>query len=258
MPDTRRVVVTLIVLVLAANALSAQKVERLSLSVGGQPRTYRLFLPEGVHAAAVPLLMLLHGSGRDGSSLVGPWEGLARKERIALVAPDSFDRLSWNLAADGPDFLNEIIEAVKQQAPIDARRIYLFGHSAGGHHALSLGLLESEYFAAVAVHAGALGQNAAAFVQQARRKIPFALWQGTDDRVVPIQVVRASRDGLVKLGFVAELVELKGHTHDYYGRASEINPAAWAFLQKHTLPSDPVFQKYLFGKEASRLEMRCQ
>ena len=34
--------------------------------------------------------------------------------------------------------------------------MYLFGHSAGAGQALYLSLLESEYFAATAVHAGAL------------------------------------------------------------------------------------------------------
>ncbi len=47
-----------------------------------------------------PLLLLLHGSGRDAASIFDPWQSLAKKERIVLVAPDSLNRAGWNGTAD--------------------------------------------------------------------------------------------------------------------------------------------------------------
>ena len=45
-------------------------------------------------------------------------------------------------------------------------------------------------------------------------------------------------------GFKARLTEIKGHTHDYYGSAGDINKDAWAFLKDHKLAADPKFQQY--------------
>ena len=40
-----------------------------------------------------------------------------------------------------------------------------------------------------------------------------------------------------------QLTEIKGHTHDYYGSAGDINKDVWAFLKEHTLAADPKFQQ---------------
>ena len=87
--------------------------------------------------------------------------------------------------------------------------MYLFGHSGGGHHVLQLGLLESEYFAGVAAHAGALIPSFFPAIEKAPRRIPIALWIGTDDQVVPIKFVRDTYDALLEQSFPAKLTELK-------------------------------------------------
>jgi len=227
-------------------APAAQKVLKQSMSFENRPRNYYLFVPEPAPADPMPLVVLLHGSGRDGSSLAGPWQNLAKKSGFALVAPDAIERAGWDMFSDGPDFLNKVIEAVKAQARIDPRRVYLFGHSAGGHHGLALGLLESEYFAAVAVHAGILSEVSLSYAARAKRKVPFALWQGSDDRLVPAAEARNSQRALKARGFPADLTEMKGHTHDYYGRSNEINAGVWGFFAKHRLDADPVFEKIPF------------
>jgi hypothetical protein len=67
---------------------------------------------------------------------------------------------------------------------------------------------------------------------------------GTNDTLFPVESVRATRDALKSRGFPAELTEIRGHTHDYYGRAPEINTAAWSFLKQHHLDQDPAYQRY--------------
>ena len=47
-------------------------------------------------------------------------------------------------------------KTLKSKYPINPRRVYLFGHSAGASFALHMSLMESQYFAAAAIHAGAL------------------------------------------------------------------------------------------------------
>jgi poly(3-hydroxybutyrate) depolymerase len=235
-------------LLLVAVPAHAQKTTTHQVTIAGSARTYRMLSVTPGSTEPAPLIILLHGSGRDGSSQLSQWEKLGRDQRIVLVAPDSLDRQGWGLGDDGPDFLQAIVEDVKKAAPVDDRRVYIFGHSAGGHHALVMGLLESEYFAAIAVHAGTLNQSQRVFLDQARRPIPFGFWQGTNDRIVPVAAVRATRDVLQQLKFPVLYNEIQNHSHDYYSRADSINKEAWAFLKQHALTAAPVFQRYQFGR----------
>jgi len=122
--------------------------------------------------------------------------------------------------------------------------MYIFGHSAGAIHGLDLGVLESEYFAAVGVHAGIVSAELQDLLERAPRKIPMAIWVGTNDNFFPLAAVRQTRDALNAHGFNAQLTEIKNHTHDYYSSSADINKQAWAFLQQHTLAADPRFQSY--------------
>jgi poly(3-hydroxybutyrate) depolymerase len=225
------------------------KVQKLTFGSGGATRSYYLFIPDKAAAGSAPLLLLLHGSGHDGKSLIDPWLSLAKSEGIVLVAPSASDPQAWRIPQEGPDFFHDLLELVRiSNDVIDDRRMYIFGHSAGAIHGLDLGLMESEYFAAVAVHAGALSPEMAPILDMAPRKIPMAIWVGTNDNFFPLKVVRNTRDVLNARGFNAQLTEIKNHTHDYYSSSSSINKEVWAFLQQHKLAADPKFQPYQLTK----------
>jgi len=225
------------------------KPQHLSFGSGGATHGYYLFIPEKAGSGLAPLLLLLHGSGHDGKSLIDPWLSMAKSEGIVLVAPDASNPQAWRFPQEGPQLFYDLLEMLRiSHAEIDDRRMYVFGHSAGAIHGLDLGLMESEYFAAVAVHAGALSPQLAPLVPQAPRKIPMAIWVGTNDSFFPLKVVRETRDTLNGAGFDVKLTELKGHTHDYYGSSGSINKEAWAFLKDKKLASDPKYQAYNTSK----------
>jgi len=235
---------------LAPSAVTAEKIMKESIRSEGKERTYYLFVRDKISPATpVPLVVLLHGSGRNGMSLMEKWAQLAKKEGVIIVAPDALNSQGWRIPQDGPDFIHELVEELKAKYPINSRRVYLFGHSAGAGQALYLSLLESEYFAAASVHAGALGGNDdAAYIERAQRKIPIAIFVGTNDQLVPLPVVRATRDALNAQGFKSELTEIKGHTHWYYDRAPEINRTAWDFLKGHELSAEPKYEQHRFNR----------
>ena len=236
-------------LLVPAATPAADKITRETFGSGGRTRTYYLYVPETVREGTpAPLIVFLHGSGRNGSLLVDKWKDVAKKDGIILAGPDSINSKEWNMLGDGPDFIHDVVDIVSAQHPVDPKRVYLFGHSAGAMHGLMLALLESQYVAAVAVHAGALPPDTYVYADSAARKIPIAIWVGTNDAFFPLASVRATRDALVQRGIAVELTEMKGHTHDYYSRSSEINKAAWAFLKQHALTADPVFAKYEIKK----------
>lgn len=234
-------------LLLAAIPASAQQVTKEITSLGGKARAYYLFVPDKLTKdRPAPLLMLLHGSGRNGVSLVDKWKDLARKEGIILVGPDALATQGWATPVDGPDFLHDLITELQSKYPIDARRMYLFGHSAGASFALYMSLYESEYFAATAIHAGALRSDDDVIVKRAERKVPIHIAVGTVDRFFPLADVRATRDMLNSNGFNAQLVEMPGHDHWYYDLASKINAVAWTFLKDQKLADEPRYVKRTF------------
>lgn len=234
---------------LAAPASAADGITKELITSEGKKRAYYLFVPEKLAPESpAPLVVLLHGSGRNGLSLVEKWKGLAGKEKFIVVGPDASDSRGWRVPEDGPDYIHELVNALRAKYPINPRRVYLFGHSAGAGQALYLSLLESEYFAATAVHAGALNKDGHTLIPLAKRKVPIAIFVGTNDDAVPLSVVRATRDALNAAGFASELTEMKGHTHWYYDRAPEINRGAWDFLKRHELGAEPNYVKYNFRR----------
>lgn len=243
----RRVLGITLALLVAASSAAAQNITKEALEADGQTRTFSLFVPEKLEGKA-PLVITLHGSGRDGRILVDHWKSLASKEGIIVAGPDAAQRDGWNMGIDGPAFLYALTEHLKSKYPVDPKRVYLFGHSAGAIHGLAMGVLESEYFAAIAAHAGVLQQDYAPYAKQAPRKIPLGIWVGTNDRLFPVENVRQTRDALVHLGFPTNLTEINGHTHDYYSRSSGINKEVWTYLQKHRLEGEPKYQEYTINR----------
>jgi poly(3-hydroxybutyrate) depolymerase len=238
-----------IALLLPLSVFAADKATKETFGSGGKTRTYYLLVPDSAKKAeSPPLIVLLHGSGRDGKSLLDPWTPLAKKEGIVLVAPDAMTPQGWRVPDDGPDFLYDLVELIANQIDIDRRRVYIFGHSAGAGHALVMALLESEYFAAVAVHAGALPESSFPMIERATRKTPIAIWVGTNDAFFPLKVVRATRDALKAGGFRPELTEISGHTHWYYDTAGDINKKVWAFLHQFDLPNEQKYEKYSYWR----------
>lgn len=252
----------------------AQKIAKESIVSGGKKRSYYIYVPKSlqpakagaattpaptgsfsagpVTAATVPLVVLLHGSNRVGLSLAEKWNGLADKESIIIVAPDSAESSHWSVPGDGPVFIHDLVEALKTRHPINSRKVYLFGHSGGAVFALQMSLYESEYFAATAVHAGALYQESMLLVDLAKRKTPIQIQVGTIDEYFPLTTVRATRDFLNSKGFAVELVEIPKHNHWYYDVAPHINQVAWNFLKAHELPAEPRFEEYKFRAEGRK------
>jgi len=242
-------ILTILLLLSCTSVFAKDDITKELITSNGKTRAYYLYVPSTLKPGSKsPLIVMLHGSGRVGMSLVEKWKDLARKEGFIIAGPDSSDPRGWNAPKDGPAFLRDLVEELKAKYPINPRRVYLFGHSAGASFALEMSLMESQYFAATAIHAGALLAEDGDLLDSAKRKIPIFIQVGDSDQFFPLKVVRATRDLLNARGFSTELTEIAGHDHWYYDMAPKINLKAWEFLKKYELESDPVYRTFQFNE----------
>jgi poly(hydroxyalkanoate) depolymerase family esterase len=129
---------------------------------------YRLYLPTGSSRRdSMPLVVMLHGCKQDSLSFA---EGTrmnmhAEEHRCAVLYPEQSQHSNplrcWNwfeatsLAGQGDAALiAHLIDRVAQRRPIDPRRVYIVGLSAGGAMACLLAVRYSRLFAACAIHSG--------------------------------------------------------------------------------------------------------
>lgn len=246
MTPRRALAAAILAALLPGVARSAEpRIEKRTLTSREKSRAYYLYVPPGMSAdRPAPLILTLHGSGSDGRRLVEKWKDLAKKEGIVLAGPDAITPGRWASPEDGPLFLRDVVEDVRARFPIDGRRLYLFGHSAGAVFGLQMACLESEYFAAAVLHAGAIEESYYSIFDFASRKVPIAIVIGPRDKYFPMSVVRPTAEALKARGFPAVLHEIADHDHNYYARSKEINAWAWEFLSPVRLPEEAKYRVY--------------
>jgi poly(3-hydroxybutyrate) depolymerase len=229
----------------AAGAVRGTEVEKHTITSRGKQREYYLYVPPGISAEhPAPLLVTLHGSGGVGSTFPQAWKDLADKEGIVVAGPNSIESARWDPTEDGPKFVHDVAEEVRAKYPIDGRRIYLFGHSAGAVYGLQLATLESEYFAAAVMSAGAIEPAYYKIFDYADRKIPIGIVIGTKDPLFPLSLVRPVAEALKARGFPVAVDEIAGHDHNYRKRSKEINDWAWKFMSPVHLEAEPRYRDY--------------
>jgi predicted esterase len=202
---------------------------KLTFEYAGKPRSYYAFVPAS--DGPLPVVVLLHGSGRNGGIMVDLWKDLAAREHLILVAPDADDTAGWMIKMDPPSFLHAAVDQVAAKHAVDRNRIYLFGHSSGAEYALLLAILDSHYFAAIALHAGALQPENDRLFAYAGRRVPLAIWVGDRDSLFPLDIVTATKKEFESNGFPIKLTIVANHDHNYYAISNEIDAGVWDFLK---------------------------
>lgn len=222
-----------LLLTIPSYAKDREKVTSFTFQFADRTRTVYTVIPH--NEVAMPLVILLHGSGRNGDIMASNWKDLALREGFIVAAPDAYDPQTWDSRRDTPEFFRNIVEQIEARHAVDSSRIYLFGHSAGAAYALFLTVVDSDLFAATAIHAGALQTDPHGLFEQAKRKMPIAIWVGDHDAFFPVDEVRETKKIFEANGYKVELSVVLGHDHNYYAIADEINGKAWKFMTKTQL-----------------------
>jgi poly(hydroxyalkanoate) depolymerase family esterase len=207
---------------------------------------YRLYLPSGSASRdSLPLMVMLHGCTQDPLSFA---EGtrmntLAEVGRFAVLYPAQSKRSNpmrcWNwfeaasLEGDGEAALiARLVDQITERRPIDPRRVYVAGMSAGGAMACVLAVRHSRLFAACAIHSGLMFGAAnspmqaldamragppAAAIDAARR---LACTADESAVIVPTLVIQGDRDVTVNPVNADEIIEQLKARSEFIGSAN--------------------------------------
>lgn len=178
---------------------------RVNTTIDGVQREYLIHIPANYDATKpVPLVFVLHGTSGDGDVFYNSfgWKELSEEEGFIPVFPSSGrykinsngeikTTTKWNVlpdtewtlepgqqALDDIKFLRTIIQEMKLNYNIDARRIYLNGFSNGGQMAAKCAVEMSDELAAVVENAGSFFLDT---VYIPKRKLPLLYQIGNKD-----------------------------------------------------------------------------
>jgi len=168
----------------------------------GIERTFLLYVPSSYDEnKSYPLLILLHGGGGTGESMVkltrGGFNTLAEKEDFIIAYPDGIEN-HWNDGRgltqyrahreniDDVSFISDLIDHLDKALSIDDTRVYAAGISNGGMMAQRLACEMTGKIAAIGVIASAMSENLHSFCKPSQ-PIPVLLISGTEDPLVPFE-----------------------------------------------------------------------
>jgi len=214
---------------------------------------YRLMKPISFDKGKrYPVIVSLHGAGgrgEDNRKQLKDWNKLlADKKRRTdypcyVLAPQS--KSLWNKT-----HLENIKSIIKALPSVDMDRIYILGHSMGGHGTYIMIQVDPGYFAAAAPSAGSGLRRTEKFIDASIIKdIPIWAFHGDKDRVCPFERDQKVFDEMKKLGGNMKLTRWKGDGHGVSGKLIAGGDNGETQLSSKRCDPEPVFLKWLFKQK---------
>jgi len=109
-----------------------------------------LQIPASAGQSPLPLLVMLHGATQSAEDMFWYLGSTHEEAGVAVLAPNSRDT-TWDAIGVGNfsidvEYLNRALERVFETTAIDPARVALGGFSDGATYALSLGLINGDFF----------------------------------------------------------------------------------------------------------------
>jgi predicted peptidase len=226
------------------------------LSVGGRVYPYAVYVPRAYDPARPwPVVLFLHGRGESGTDGVKPiiqgigsailWNS-ERWPALVVFPQKPGEDSEWEQHEAA---VLAILDTVRREYRVDDDRIYLTGLSQGGHGTWVLGarhpgtwaaLVSVCAYAAAHPRAAKLGLPPASFgaAEQLAAGIgdlPFWLFHGDADDVVPAEQTREMARALAALGHPPKATIYPGVNHNSWDRAyAEEELPRWLFAQRRS------------------------
>ena len=213
--------------------------------------------PQGFDSLnSYPVIVSLHGAGGTGTDNVKQlrkWnqflaeEGNRKEYPCYVLAPQTTEL--WNAS----DLLN-IKEIIAGLPSVDMDRIYILGHSMGGHGTYLLTQLDPGYFAAAASSAGSGLTRTEDFVDVSVIKdIPFWIFHGDQDPKCPIEKDQKIFAAMKRVGGNMKFTTWKGDKHGGPVALKMVTGSdnGTTELSSARCDPEPVFLKWLFAQKRS-------
>ncbi|HET9793946.1 MAG TPA: PHB depolymerase family esterase [Thermoanaerobaculia bacterium] len=196
----------------------------IRLRSGGLERTCLVHAPANRSAAAMPLLLVLHGGSGTADGMVtltqGRFDALADRDGFVVGYPQGVGR-SWNDGRrdlpsratleriDDVGFFRELVADLSRRFPIDRRRVFVAGISNGGIMALRLACELPRDVRGVAAVGASLARDLAGGCR-APSAVSVVEIAGTTDPIVPyaggeVRALGAPRGAVLGAPSTAEL-----------------------------------------------------
>ena len=206
----------------ATGTASAQQWQQLYQPLSTRQLPCRLMKPINFDASQkYPVIVSLHGAGGKGSDnrkQLKVWNGQLADKAVRtkfpcyVLAPQVAGL--WN-----GQHLKQIKEVIKGLPAADMNRIYVLGHSMGGHGTYIFIQLDSKYFAAAAPSAGSGLKRTAEFIDPVKiKEIPIWAFHGDKDGVCPIAKDQQVFAALKRLGGNMKFTTWAGDKHAVSGK----------------------------------------
>ncbi len=231
---------------------------------------YYAIAPQTTPTEAPALFLSVHGAGVEA---IGQARAYKPKDWGVLVAPTNRRPRGFNWEDWGRLDALEVLEHATKMIRPDPARIYLTGHSMGGHGTWYLGATYPDKWAAIAPCAGyptltAYGSADGRIPDSARLETEKTLlrasnpsnvialadnykshgvyvFHGDDDRVVPVRFARQMRDLLGDFHPDFSYYEYPGGSH-WFGNESVDWPPLFEYFRWHTLKVDSAVDEVDF------------
>lgn len=216
----------------AATEPPTRSEQRMSAEVAGRQLAYLVWTPVGeAPAEGWPLVLFLHGAGERGDDL--EQLGVHGPPKLAATMPEL-----WNCVIVAPQCpadvwwttepLVALLDEVRRDHPIDARRLYVTGLSMGGFGTFELVAQHPDLFAAAVPICGGMAPDREAAIAAAKA-VPMRVFHGAADTVVPPEMSERVVAHLRGVGADVELTIYPGVGHDSWS-ATYADPELWAWL----------------------------
>ncbi|MEC7640547.1 MAG: hypothetical protein VYC17_00175 [Nitrospinota bacterium] len=160
---------------------------KLKIKYNGKNYPYALFIPSATKPETTfPLIVILHGMGSTGDSIIQKWANRLQGKFIILCP--SYPMGAW-WAKPAEEIVLQLIQKTKSEYPVDPNRVFLAGLSNGAIGTFTIGMFYPDYFAGIVPIAGSISKRLMHFLVNLNNT-PIYIIHGHKDPVFPVAYQR--------------------------------------------------------------------
>ena len=245
-----RYISTLLAFLIGLSKITAQDVYSIYETIPNADIPCRVMKPIKFDSAKkYPVILSLHGAGGKGTNNRKQLKDWNRQ----LADPKRRNQFPcYVVAPQAPGLWNgeqlKIIQKIIAELPsVDLDRIYIMGHSMGGHGTYIYIQLAPKYFAAAAPSAGSGLKRTEEFIDPEKIKdTPIWAFHGDKDRVCPYEKQLKVFNALKKLNGNMKLTTWRGDNHGVSGKMIEPTENGKTELSSKRCDNEDDFLTWLF------------